>query len=304
MALCPNCQAHQPDGGLFCDNCGAKLSAPQAVAIPRTAVMDAAHTSVEAVCPQCSTPLPPGTQFCTSCGAAPATGSGVAAGATMFASYTPSAAGPVVPMAPVGAAAGACSNCGSALQPGSSFCDMCGAPVSASASSDLTVMQPPSVQPSYTPIAPVQDQVPAHPSYPPGGSTQVQPAYAPVPLYPALQPGGAPSYAGAMGGRLVVQQSGAQLAFPSGKTEHVVGREDPASNNFPEIDLNDHGGDEGGVSRRHARLSSSGGQFYVEDLGSVNGTFVNRQKLAPNQRQPLSEGDEIQFGKVKVTFHR
>jgi pSer/pThr/pTyr-binding forkhead associated (FHA) protein len=138
--------------------------------------------------------------------------------------------------------------------------------------------------------------------------TQYQPVSPPpyqqisgiTPIY--QQPG--VGYPPSGGGRLIVQPSGAQLALPSGKTEFIVGREDPASNNFPDVDLNDHGGDEGGVSRRHAQILSRDGQFYLEDLNSVNYTYVNRQKLQPNQPQPLNEGDEIQLGRVKLTFYR
>jgi pSer/pThr/pTyr-binding forkhead associated (FHA) protein len=84
----------------------------------------------------------------------------------------------------------------------------------------------------------------------------------------------------------------------------IIGREDPVSGHFPDIDLTDHGGDEGGVSRKHARIYTESGQFYIEDLKSVNFTYVNRQKLPPRQPQPLNNGDEIRLGNVKLTFQR
>ena len=53
------------------------------------------------------------------------------------------------------------------------------------------------------------------------------------------------------------------------------------------------------VSRNHAVLVDEGGRFYVEDQGSLNGTFVNRKRI---DRAPLEEGDELQVGKYRMTF--
>jgi FHA domain-containing protein/zinc ribbon protein len=53
------------------------------------------------------------------------------------------------------------------------------------------------------------------------------------------------------------------------------------------------------VSRNHAVLVEEGGEFYVEDQGSLNGTFVNRKRI---DRTPLHEGDELQVGKYRMTF--
>jgi pSer/pThr/pTyr-binding forkhead associated (FHA) protein len=45
------------------------------------------------------------------------------------------------------------------------------------------------------------------------------------------------------------------------------------------------------------------GQYIIEDLGSTNGTFVNRgHRLAPGDRQPLKDGDEIIVGKTFLRF--
>jgi pSer/pThr/pTyr-binding forkhead associated (FHA) protein len=57
------------------------------------------------------------------------------------------------------------------------------------------------------------------------------------------------------------------------------------------------------VSRRHARITFSDGKYLLEDLGSTNGTFVNRGKrLTPGARQPLNDGDEIIVGKTFLRF--
>jgi len=100
-----------------------------------------------------------------------------------------------------------------------------------------------------------------------------------------------------------VQGTNATLPFPPGKTEIIVGREDPVSGIFPGIDLTDHGGDEGGVSRQHARIFAQGTQVFIEDLNSTNYTYINQQKLTPGQPHPLNSGDEVRFGRVKLTFH-
>ncbi len=53
------------------------------------------------------------------------------------------------------------------------------------------------------------------------------------------------------------------------------------------------------VSRKHAELRRSEGKFSVHDLGSLNGTYVNRQQVDDTQ---LANGDEIQIGKFKLVF--
>jgi DNA-binding winged helix-turn-helix (wHTH) protein len=54
------------------------------------------------------------------------------------------------------------------------------------------------------------------------------------------------------------------------------------------------------VSRRHARILVSGGQATLEDLGSKNGTFLGNRRLTTPC--PLSDGDEIRTGEVRMTF--
>jgi hypothetical protein len=53
------------------------------------------------------------------------------------------------------------------------------------------------------------------------------------------------------------------------------------------------------VSRRHAALAQREGGWTIEDLGSLNGTFVNRRRV---ESAPLEDGDEIQIGKYRLTF--
>jgi hypothetical protein len=53
------------------------------------------------------------------------------------------------------------------------------------------------------------------------------------------------------------------------------------------------------VSRNHAVLVDRDGTYWVEDQGSLNGTFVNRRRI---DSSPLEEGDELQIGKYRMTF--
>jgi pSer/pThr/pTyr-binding forkhead associated (FHA) protein len=81
-----------------------------------------------------------------------------------------------------------------------------------------------------------------------------------------------------------------------------IGRWDADGGVFPDVDL-DADDPEAKVSRRHARISLRDGAYFVEDLGSTNGTFVNRGKrLAPGARQVLKDGDEIIVGKTFLRF--
>lgn len=59
----------------------------------------------------------------------------------------------------------------------------------------------------------------------------------------------------------------------------------------------------GSVSRRHAAIGHHPWDgFYLTDLGSLNGTRLNRRRLQPSQRLPLKDGDLIQFGILQVEF--
>jgi hypothetical protein len=53
------------------------------------------------------------------------------------------------------------------------------------------------------------------------------------------------------------------------------------------------------VSRDHAIIVRRGGEHYLDDLGSLNGTYVNRQRI---DSQRLVDGDELQIGKYKLTY--
>lgn len=113
----------------------------------------------------------------------------------------------------------------------------------------------------------------------------------------AAQPG--PTVAGP---RLVVADSGAEIPLPA-EAEILVGREDPVSGIFPDVDLTSHGGEEGGVSRKHVKLEvQNGGTYTLQDLDSTNFTFVNKERLAPFSPKSIQNGDELRLGRVRLIF--
>lgn len=56
------------------------------------------------------------------------------------------------------------------------------------------------------------------------------------------------------------------------------------------------------VARRHARLSIDSGRLMVEDLGSATGTFIDGQRIEPNDPSLVEDGQELRFGEVALTF--
>jgi pSer/pThr/pTyr-binding forkhead associated (FHA) protein len=54
------------------------------------------------------------------------------------------------------------------------------------------------------------------------------------------------------------------------------------------------------VSRRHCQFLARDGGYYVRDSGSLNGTYVNRERV---EEAELHAGDEVQIGKYRLTYH-
>ena len=96
-----------------------------------------------------------------------------------------------------------------------------------------------------------------------------------------------------------IGESAREVEAPLSKAIHL-GRLDPASDVFPEIDLTNDNGLEKGVSRRHARILKREGTVVVEDLGSINGTFINGKRLAPYLPEVLHDSDQLQLGKLLI----
>jgi hypothetical protein len=78
----------------------------------------------------------------------------------------------------------------------------------------------------------------------------------------------------------------------------VLGRADANSTQLPDLDLTPYGALEKGVSRIHAAIHRSEDTLTLVDMGSINGTHLNGQRLIPEQPRVLRDGDEIRLGKL------
>lgn len=94
--------------------------------------------------------------------------------------------------------------------------------------------------------------------------------------------------------------------FSIEKNDTLLGRRDPVSNIFPEVDLSRFD-PQTKISRQHARIWREGGNFLLEDLGSSNGTMVvsgnnDTVRLLPRQPRSLANGDRIRIGDTTLHF--
>jgi pSer/pThr/pTyr-binding forkhead associated (FHA) protein len=83
---------------------------------------------------------------------------------------------------------------------------------------------------------------------------------------------------------------------------NLIGRVDPETRSYPNIDLTAYD-PHAKISRRHAKIYSMDGRnYWLEDLGSFNGTSLNGVRIGPRQPQPIHDGDDILFGNTAVIF--
>jgi serine/threonine protein kinase len=87
--------------------------------------------------------------------------------------------------------------------------------------------------------------------------------------------------------------------------ESLIGRVDPNRGIRPEVDLSRYD-PAARVSRRHAKIIAQGSQFFLEDLGSANGTFINsttgQVRLSQGKPHALASGDELRLGETTLKF--
>ena len=301
MNNCPQCSASLQQGAAFCDSCGASVtySAPTLIPSAPAPAAPAPAASGGDRCPQCHVPVILGQAYCDDCGAslseiqpaplnippaiAPTPSAQAplphplvagAKGQAPQAAPSPQAAQPPQ-AAPAALAAPApkgkvCNACGTSNAPNHVFCDNCGSSLAAA---------PP----------PPPSQVSRPPVVPPMPIQQAPGAVAPPSPPPVKQ------------AKLILTSNGTEFPFGN-KSEILIGREDPISGIFPEVDLTSHGGVEGGVSRRHARIIKQGDQWMIQDLKSTNHTYVNRKKLNLGQREPVNNGDQVRIGRLVLTL--
>ena len=90
--------------------------------------------------------------------------------------------------------------------------------------------------------------------------------------------------------------------FPLEQGSNLLGRWDPDTGSFPEVDLEAEDL-EAKISRKHAVIECKGTRAVLRDIGSLNGTFVNRgARLEEGQEVALKSGDEVIIGKTFLRF--
>ncbi len=186
-----------------------------------------------------------------------------------------------------------CENCGKNNLEGSRFCDECGTKLSQIAEREAVVSG-------------MEPQSRSNPGISAGNITSI--GLLPIDLEEESPNGEVVASSddgseGATSARLVIERGeNANTEFLLNGEESNIGRWDADNGIFPDVDLDIHDPD-AKVSRRHARIIRRGTVFLIEDLGSTNGTFVNRgRRLLPGTPHVLSSGDEIIVGKTFLRF--
>jgi len=204
-----------------------------------------------------------------------------------------------------------CAECGYENMDGLDYCDGCGAKLAAAAggssSAGSPAAAPAAESNSETPPAPAAESAEAKPegeaptseaptSEAPTGDLKKEAAEAPAADAAPAAPSAAPSMFKA---KLSVVRGGRKgQEFPLEDGNNLIGRWDPETGSFPEVDL-DADDPEAKISRKHALIRIDGGKITIEDIGSLNGTYVNRQpRLSPGSPAEIKSGDEVIIGKT------
>ncbi len=162
-----------------------------------------------------------------------------------------------------------CVNCYTLNRPGSLFCNRCGSPL------------------------PLDDDTP----YTNGAELHAQ-------VRRATQARNAESTTGFRHGQPMLYIQGASKPFAlSAQRENILGRKSSQTGVQPTIDLNLFDGYNLGVSRLHAAITYDKGSFFLRDLDSTNGTFLNGKPVPPNHTLALNSGDEIRLGNLACYVH-
>ena len=209
-----------------------------------------------------------------------------------------------------------CSECGYENMDGLDYCDGCGAKLAAAAGSSAAAA------PAAAPVTETKTETPPEPTAEsidgkatpalaadakPDGetpTTELPKSEAPTgEIKPEAAPETAPSATAAAGApfkaKLSVVRGGRKgQEFPLEDGNNLVGRWDPETGSFPEVDL-DADDPEAKISRKHALIRIDAGKITIEDIGSLNGTYVNRQpRLSPGSPAEIKSGDEVIIGKT------
>ncbi len=180
-----------------------------------------------------------------------------------------------------------CPHCGATVQQDATFCGQCGSPlnpvVSIPKAQEEEEIEIPALVPPDPLVIPELTEM----------ESLTAEALAPSQINPPPAPK-------ALTASLVHELTGQKTVLPTQGFRWHIGK--PNDRTPPDIDVSKLP-DADVVSRVHAVLSWEEGTYYLEDLGSSNGTYVNDLALVPGNRYPLTNGDRIALGKNNlVTF--
>jgi FHA domain/zinc-ribbon domain len=187
-----------------------------------------------------------------------------------------------------------CARCGRSNAEGSRFCSNCGNPLTAAAAQEAQQQ----AQPGYPPQHPPQGGPPA--GRPPGPGSPPRPGETTLTV---SYRGEEPDY-----GENLYPDSASVGALPVGDALLIVLRGPNAGSTFRLDNVLTTAGrhpdsdiflDDVTVSRRHAEFYRDGDRITVRDVGSLNGTYVNRERI---EEAELFSGDDVQIGKFRLQF--
>ncbi|BAZ05050.1 FHA domain-containing protein [Calothrix sp. NIES-3974] len=291
MIVCPNCNHPNPDGAVQCEACYTPLPAT-------------------VTCPSCGATVQADASFCGQCGynlrsaaaAPPTIAPDIPVPPTVAPDPLPPAQ-PVVVTAPISppeplpatvvSAPAPVSMPAPEVPPAPVVEAPAPAPV-AEAPVPAPVVEAPAPAPVPTPI-PVEMEAPAPEPIP---VEMEAPAPEPVATVPAPPPSMTQLQQVTAG--LIHVQSDQQIELPQNLSVIHIGK--PNDRIPPDIDVSGFANSEI-VSRIHADIRAEGDAYYIEDVGSSNGTYINNLPLLPGNRHRLRAGDRISLGKGDlVTF--
>jgi hypothetical protein len=199
-----------------------------------------------------------------------------------------------------------CGECGYENMDGLDYCDGCGAKLAAAAGSSAAApaAAAPEPAPAAAPAESTDGAPPAETASAEAPAAELPKSEAPTgEIKPEAAPESAPATTAAAGApfkaKLSVVRGGRKgQEFPLEDGNNLIGRWDPETGSFPEVDL-DADDPEAKISRKHALIRIDGGKITIEDIGSLNGTYVNRQpRLSPGSPAEIKSGDEVIIGKT------
>jgi len=181
-----------------------------------------------------------------------------------------------------------CSNCSTSNLDSSRFCDECGTRLAPPFTTDAP-------QPAYVP--------PPAPSRPVSATSVDIPSAVFAMDEPVNGAAQVERSAGVAHAVLIIERGGTPgTEFRLVNEESTIGRWDADNGIFPDVDLDAFDSD-AKVSRKHARIKRTNSGYVIEDLGSTNGTYVNRgRRLLPGTSEALNDGDEVIVGKTFLRF--